>query len=89
MSVVRRRGTRRVVLRSGGMRLVSGGEGAVGGSAKRAAVGGRWVSCGLLGGGEGRERREVAYGFLQSIPRCLRCCRRARLTRSGRSTSGS
>lgn len=50
MWVVRRRGTRRVDLRSRGMRPVGRGEGAVGGSARRAAVGGRWVSCGLLGG---------------------------------------
>ena len=39
--------------------------------------------------GVGRERREMAYGFLQSILRCLRCCRRERRGRSGRSTSGS
>lgn len=42
MWAVKRRGTRRVVLRSRGMRLVGRGEGAVGGSARRAAVGGRW-----------------------------------------------
>lgn len=40
MWVVRRRGTRRVALRSRGMRLVGRGEGAVGGSARRAAVAG-------------------------------------------------
>ena len=40
MWVVRRRGTRRVALRSRGMRLVGRGEGGVGGSARRAAVAG-------------------------------------------------
>jgi len=40
MWVVRSRGTRRVDLRSRGMRLVGRGEGAVGGSARRAAVAG-------------------------------------------------